>query len=643
MDARVKFDSPALPLEAPANNPDTPPEARLDMPEQAASGVRRRVHGETDGRWRLAAVVAPALIVTALASFQSWQLMSAEGMTALEWLGLALFAINLAWVSAAAATAVAGAALLMTARPQEGHVAPFRTRSHTAIVFPIRNEHLGRVMGGARAVHDALVQAKADHAFEIFFLSDTSDTALARDEEAAFQQLRLARPEAKVFYRRRTLNHGRKAGNIADFVQRWGARYTYMAVFDADSLMSASALVQLVQRMDDRPRTALIQTLPAIVNAQTLFARTQQFAMRAYGQIFGAGLAWWSGGAGNFWGHNAIIRVRAFAAHASLPVLPGKGPLGGHILSHDFVEAALLRRAGWRVEIAPEISGSYEECPPTLTDMSERDRRWAQGNLQHISLIGARGFDPVSRAHIIAGLMGYLSAPLWFALVIAGVGLAWLRPSVSEGALSGDGGAGALLFAFTALIVLSPKLLALLLWSAGRLPGWSMHPRFIAGVLVEAAVSAATAPVLMLNQTISIASTLLGKDTGWRPQTRGACGPPSESLMVRYGVHVVLGLALAVAAVAHDGAMAAWTAPVALGLMLAAPVSAMLSRAPRRHGLLWRLTATPEDMSPPAVVRSAGRAALQLGATSVVLQGPDNGLIVRLLPQRPDKVPQAGG
>src|SRR5690606_39026581 len=170
----------------------------------------------------------------------------------------------------------------------------------------------------------------------------------------------------------------------------------------------------------------LIQTVPSLVNAQTLMARSQQFAMRAYGQIFGTGLAWWSGGAGNFWGHNAIIRVAAFAAHAGLPELPGKGPLGGHILSHDFVEAALLRRAGWRVEIAPEIEGSYEESPPTLDDLVARDRRWAQGNLQHLKLIGARGLDPASRAHIFSGVMGYASALLWFSLILVSATLAWL-------------------------------------------------------------------------------------------------------------------------------------------------------------------------------------------------------------------------
>jgi membrane glycosyltransferase len=400
-------------------------------------------------------------------------------------------------------------------------------------------------------------------------------------------------------------------------VRRWGGRYDYMVVFDADSLMSAEALQRLVQRMDASPRTALIQTLPVIVNAQTLFARTQQFAMRAYGQIFGAGLAWWSAGAGNFWGHNAIIRVRAFAAHAGLPVLPGKQPLGGEILSHDFVEAALLRRSGWRVEIAPDIAGSYEECPPTLVSMAERDRRWAQGNLQHLRLLFARGFDPVSRAHFLAGVMGYLSAPFWFALVIASISLGWLQdPAADTGRASGG------LFLMTALIVLSPKWLALLLWAAGRLPGWSRHPRFIAGLVIETAVSAFTAPILMINQTAAIFSTAFGCDAGWRPQVRSCDGPPSRDVGQHYALHLIVGLALCAAVLAHDARLTAWTAPVVFSLILAAPLSAALSRQPRQRSWLWRIMSTPEEASPPSVIRSARRIALGLGAQRPARQEP---------------------
>jgi membrane glycosyltransferase len=601
MDARVILDAAAT--AARALPVDTPPECPLAMPQQATAALRVRLAGETDGRWRLSALLIPASGVTLLAALQVFNAMNSDGMSAFEWLGLGLLVANLAWISAAAATAVAGAVILATRKPEQPRAAPpLNTASLTAILFPIRNEHPGRVTAGGQAVFDALARARVSGAFEIFFLSDTSDHDAAREEEAAIRRLRESRPEAQIFYRRRANNHGRKAGNISDFVRRWGGRYTYMAVFDADSLMSAEALVELVQRMDARPRTALIQTLPVIVNAQTLIARSQQFATRAYGQIFGTGLAWWSGGAGNFWGHNAILRVKAFAAHAGLPILPGAGPLGGHILSHDFVEAALLRRAGWRVEIAPEIDGSYEESPPTLDDMLARDRRWAQGNLQHLHLVGARGFDPVSRAHIVAGVMGYASALLWFSLVVTGVGLAWIAPPTAVHA----GGPNLGLLALTALIVLSPKWLSLLLWAAGRLPGWRGHQGFVAGLITEAVVSAAIAPIMMISQTQAVLSAIAGRDAGWRPQARTGdkfCVNASQ-----YAPHLAVGLALCAAMVADIG-LAVWTAPVALSLVFASQISTALAHTPHRRSWLWRALATPEVLHPPAVVSAARRAA----------------------------------
>jgi membrane glycosyltransferase len=600
MDARVMLDIKQQDFEPAA--PDTPPEAPLPMPQQGIDGVRAPTGPERDGRWRLAALLVPAMAVTALSASLAWQSMSRDGITPVDLIALVLLTANIAWISIAAATAIAGAVLLAAREPivQARHTR-LSTDSLTAVIFPIRNEDTVRVTAAAQAMHDALAQAGSANAFEIFFLSDTNDAGLAREEEAAIARLRESRPEAAIFYRRRVANHGRKAGNVADFVRRWGGRYDYMAVLDADSLMSAEAMMELVRRMDQRPGTALIQTVPMIVNAHTMIARSQQFAMRAYGQMFGTGLAWWAGGAGNFWGHNAIIRVEAFAANAGLPVLPGNGPLGGHILSHDFVEAALLRRAGWRVEIAPEITGSYEESPPTMDDISTRDRRWAQGNLQHLKLIGARGFDPVSRVHIVAGVMGYGSALLWFSLILVGALQAWL----DAGSVHVGGTSNLSLLALSALIVLSPKWLALYLWAVGRLPGWGRNPSFFAGLVLETAVSAAIAPILMVSQARAVIEPFLGRDAGWRPQARVATRV-SES--ANYHVQLACGLALCATMLVNAG-FVAWTLPVAASLVFSAPIAAWLAHAPRRRSLLWRTLATPEDLHPPAIVRAARRAA----------------------------------
>jgi len=606
MDARVRLDGPTL--VARLAKPETPPEAPLLMPQQPVSDKRVRVRGETDGRWRLGVMLVAALGITGLATTHAWSMMNQDGVSLLEWVGLALLAANLAWISLACATAVAGAAILMTREPNARRpaLAPLDTNSLTAIVFPIRNEDTSRVTAGAQAIHDQLMSAGAANSFEFFFLSDTTDPDLARDEENAIDRFRTARPHATIFYRRRTLNHGRKAGNVSEFVRRWGGRYEYMAVFDADSLMTSDALIELVQRMDAQPGTALIQTVPSLVNAQTMMARSQQFAMRAYGQIFGTGLAWWSGGAGNFWGHNAIVRVSAFAAHAGLPDLPGKGPLGGHILSHDFVEAALLRRAGWRVEIAPEIEGSYEESPPTLDDLVARDRRWAQGNLQHLKLLGARGFDPVSRAHILSGVMGYASALLWFSLILVSATLAILMPPA---AANNVGGTDFSLLLLTALIVLSPKWLALILWAFGRLPGWNRKPAFLVGLLTEAAISAPTAPIMMISQAQAVVMPFLGRDCGWRPQARVAVAGASNGN--RFMPQMIAGAVL-IATMLVNAGFAVWALPVTVSLLLAAPIASGLSFAPNRRSWLWRAMATPEDLRTPAVVSAAQRNASRI-------------------------------
>lgn len=600
MDARVRLEAAPLAIE---RQPLAPDEAPLPMPQQGVSAHRTPIFGEPDTRWRLAVLISAALVVTAFAAGVSWRALSRDGMTALEWIALLILAANIAWITLAGATAIAGAAILAMRKPAPRPVREpqLDTSSLTAIVFPIRNEDPARVTAAAQAMHDSIARYRAAQAFEFFFLSDTNDDAIAREEEEAIERLRASRPDVAFFYRRRENNHGRKAGNIADFVRRWGGRYDYMAVMDADSLMSGRALTELVRRMDANPRTAMIQTVPMLVNAQTLVARSQQFAMRAYGQIFGEGLAWWSGGAGNFWGHNAMIRVGAFAAHAGLPVLTGNGPLGGHILSHDFVEAAMLRRAGWRVEIAPEIAGSYEEAPPTLDDMSARDRRWAQGNLQHLRLIGARGFDPASRAHLLSGIMGYASALLWFSLIVVSALQAWLGAM----GLQESAGPDLSLLLLTTVIVLSPKWLALLLWIAGRLPGWNRHPGFIAGLAAETAMSAATAPIMMVSQARAVIAPFLGRDAGWRPQSRVAVRGGGGAT---YRLQFFFGLGLCATMLVNAG-FAAWTLPVAASLLFAGPIASALSHAPARRSRLWRLMATPEDLRPPAIVHAAQRAA----------------------------------
>ncbi|MDB6167388.1 MAG: glucosyl transferase family 2, partial [Verrucomicrobia bacterium] len=296
-------------------------------------------------------------------------------------------------------------------------VEPLRAR--TAIVMPICNEDSTRVMEGVRAIFSSIAaEARLDH-FDFFVLSDTSDPNHWVAEEAAWATVtRELGAEGRLFYRKRRVNTNKKVGNIADFCRRWGGNYRYMVVLDADSLITGETVGRLVRMMERNPGVGLIQSVPRLVNGETIFARLQQFASRLYGPLFTDGLNYWQLSEANYWGHNAIIRVAPFIQHCSLPELPGGGPFGGRIMSHDYVEAALMRKAGWQVWLASGVDGSYEECPANLVDFAKRDRRWLQGNLQHARLVVTPGFHALSRTHFALGILSYLASPLWCALLV---------------------------------------------------------------------------------------------------------------------------------------------------------------------------------------------------------------------------------
>jgi membrane glycosyltransferase len=509
----------------------------------------------------------------------------------------------------------------------------------TALLMPTYNEDPARVMAGLQATYESLAATGHAGAFDLFILSDTTDPDVWIAEEAAFLALRERTGAAgRIFYRRRPKNSERKAGNIADWVRRWGAAYPVMLVLDADSVMEGETLVRLACAMERNPGVGILQTLPVIVGATTLFARMQQFAGRVYGPLIAQGIAWWHGSEGNYWGHNAAMHTAAFAAAAGLPTLPGRTPFGGHILSHDFVEAALIRRAGWAVHMAPGLGGSYEEGPPSLTDVAVRDRRWCQGNLQHAKVLLARGLHPVSRLHLLMGIGSYITSPLWLLFLLAGV-LISLQSRFVRPEYFGEGRAlfpswpqvdpvlAAQVFAGTMAVLLAPKLLAYLtLLRDGALRrGCGGGVRTGLGVLVETLLGGLIAPVAMLIHTGAVAGILLGRDSGWNPQRRDDGRVPLRQVVAGYWRLTLFGLLLAGAVWTVSQALFLWMLPVLLGLGLAIPLVALTSsrtagQALRRLGLLGTL----EERQAPAVL-------LRAAALSRELRRPAEPAIPRLL------------
>jgi membrane glycosyltransferase len=369
--------------------------------------------------------------------------------------------------------------------------------------------------------------------------------------------------------------------------------------------------------MEANPSIGLIQTLPIITGGSTLFARLQQFASRVYGPLIAHGIAWWHGAEGNYWGHNAVIRTRAFAEHAGLPELSGRKPFGGPILSHDFIEAALLRRAGWAVHMVPALSGSYEESPPNLTDLAVRDRRWCQGNLQHIAILPARGLHWISRLHLLTGIASYLTAPLWLLFLLASI-LVTLQarfvlpdyfPTVGKSLFPVwpviDPVRAMWMFVGTMGLLLTPKLLGFLvvLTRGAERRGCGGSLRLLAGLLLETLISGLLAPVVMLTQAAAVVAIFMGRDSGWKPQRRDDGALPLGETVRRYRGHTTLGIAMGSAAWLVSPSLALWMSPVVLGLVLAIPLALWTGGrgAFARLGLLR----TPEELHPPPVLARA--------------------------------------
>jgi membrane glycosyltransferase len=486
--------------------------------------------------------------------------------------------------------------------------------ARTAVVMPICNEDVNRVVAGLRVMYESLARTGRLPGCDFFLLSDSTDANCWIAEEAAWlvltQQLGA---HGRIFYRKRRLGTNKKAGNLADFCRRWGKNYRYMVVLDADSILTGDTIVRLVRLMERNHRVGIIQGVPMLVNGETMLARLQQFACRLYGPVFAAGLNYWQLGEANYWGHNAIIRLAPFIRHCSLPELPGAGPFGGRIMSHDYVEAALIRRAGWQVWLATGMAGNYEEGPANVIGLAQRDRRWLQGNLQHARLVVARGFHPVNRLHFALGILSYLASPLWLAFLVVSTVIAYRCAATGPTLLPVRSFAEYLhwsyraqalgLFAFTLALLFLPKAIALLDLRArpddvAGFGGWKI---LCAGVSLETLVFTLLAPVLMLFHTQFIVLTLCRRIVAWSTQRRGRAGASAlEETMAAHWGQTLVGLVGAVLVYRIDPTLAAWMSPILAGLILSIPLSFFtgslsLGLALRRRGIFQ----TPEESRPP--------------------------------------------
>jgi membrane glycosyltransferase len=604
-----------------------PPESPLPMPEQQLRAFHRG-NIETNAAnmpvaFRRAFIFAGTAAMTVAGCYEMYEVLSVGGVTALEWMVLVLFVLLFAWIAFSFMSSLAGFFILLFRRKDPLGIDPEAPlpllSSKNAMLLPTYNEDPDRIMARLRAMHESIEESGQGAKFDWFVLSDSTNPAVWIAEEKCFLRLRSELGASNIYYRHRLENTARKSGNIQDWIKRFGAAYDHMIILDADSLMTGDTILRLVSAMETHGGVALIQTLPMVVNARTLFARLQQFSGRLYGPLIAAGIAWWHGTEGNYWGHNAIIRVRAFAQTAGLPDLKGRKPFGGHILSHDFVEAALMRRGGWAIRMAATLGGSFEECPPSMLDYAARDRRWCQGNLQHLAVLPARGLHWVSRLHLMTGIGSYLTAPLWFLFLVLGILISlqaqFVRPEYFPKGFSlfpkwpaQDPILAAWVFVGTMGLLIVPKFLAWILLATQRqnrkqFGGWF---RTLAGLVIETFLSGLIAPVMMIFQSTAVGEILLGRDAGWQVQRRDDGGVPRRELIRKYALPTSIGLAMALSAYVVSLPLLLWMAPVILGLWLSIPIAMVCSRVFGSNSGLFR---TPEQTEPPRLLVRANELA----------------------------------
>jgi membrane glycosyltransferase len=572
-------------------------------------------------------VYAILTVITAITGvYMMYDILSANGITMLEAVILILFAISFCWISTAFWSAMFGFILLMlrldplTLKPIDSFyddALPITTR--TAVVMPIYNEDTHRVIAGFEATLNSLVATGEIEHFDFYMLSDTTKLDIAQRERDQWQQFtnRIGDLSKQTFYRRREKNLHRKVGNIAEFLQRWGKNYEHMIVLDADSIMSGTCLLRMVRTMQANPRSGLIQTVPIPVRQTTFFGRFVQFAAVLYSPMLATGIAFWQTGAANYWGHNAIIRVQAFLDHCGLPTLPGKAPFGGDILSHDFVEAAMLRRAGWDVFLLADLEGSYEEVPCNIIDYATRDRRWVQGNIQHLGILDAGGLHPISRLHFLLGATAYISSLIWLLMLVLSTADAIVRALHSNEYFTNSTpamehfinlpqwpiaktGLIIALIVMTTMLLLFPKVMGIISTMAHRREQFGGTKAIIRGTLVETAFAVLIAPIMMAFHAYFVVSVLLGFKVNWDAQDR-------EGRLLTWGESFARTLKTTIAALlwgymtfTYAPIFFWWLMPILTGLVLAAPIvryssSLTLGEDCRKHSIFISPDETNED------------------------------------------------
>ncbi len=534
------------------------------------------------------------------------RVLGSDGWTVLDAGIFAAFMFSAPWTVMGFWNAVLGFWLLHFVKDPIAQVAPFAKLPdepaplalRTAILMTLRNEDPARAFARLHIIRDSLERTGEAKRFDFYLLSDTDRPDVAAEEERLFAEWESEfADKSRTVYRRRARNDGFKAGNVRDFLSHWGAAYDLMLPLDADSLMSGAEIVHLARIMQGHPRLGILQSLVTGAPSASAFARIFQFGMRHGMRSYTMGGAWWNGDCGPYWGHNAMVRTAPFARHCELPILPGRPPLGGWVLSHDQIEATLMRAAGYEVRVLPVEGESWEDNPPTLVDFTKRDLRWCQGNMQYWRLIGLPGLTPLSRFQIVMGIFMYLSAFAWTVLIVLSA-LKVFDPETGPKEVA----LGIGLFAFSFILSIAPKLAGMLdvAFTPGAMRRYGGGLRFLASSLTEILFSIMLAPVVAVRLTIFMVSLIFGRSVIWSGQQRDAYGLSWATAFNGLWPQTLLGVVLFALFSWKAPGVLLWAAPLLSGLILAVPF-AVLTASPRFGRFITRvgLCAIPEERETP--------------------------------------------
>ncbi len=565
---------------------------------QSVAGLRRR---------RLAVLVLNLGTLAALL-FGLALVLGAGGWTVTDGLIFVAFLFGAPWTVLGFWNAVIGLWLLHGARDGLEQVAPFAAAGEdgvplavrTAVLMTLRNEDPERAFKRLRIVKQSLDATGQGAWFDYFILSDTNLPAVAEAESRLATEWAGEIGEAgRVTYRRRADNDGFKAGNIRDFCKRWGDGYELMLPLDADSVMSGTAIVALARMMQAHPRLGILQSLVVGMPSRSAFARIFQFGMRQGMRPYTMGSAWWIGDCGPFWGHNAMVRIAPFRDGCHLPVLPGRPPLGGAVMSHDQVEATLMRRAGYEVRVLPVEAGSWEENPPTMLDFAKRDLRWCLGNLQYLKLLDLPGLEAMSRFQLVWAILMFLGLPAWTLMIALLPVKAWEDGGMAQY----PAGLAAALYAGFLAMYLSPKLagLADIALTPGGTRRHGGSARFALSALIEIVFAFLQGAVSSFRTSVFMVGLAFGRARiGWSGQARDAHSVTWATALSGLWPHLLFGLYIFGALLLLSPALLLWSLPLTAGYLLAVPF-AVLTAAPGlgRWFVRTGLCGIPEDFAPP--------------------------------------------